>query len=126
MIPLDDNNLQDFELVEFGDKTFDTSTGQMIDGLEALKQTVETILSVERYKFPIYSWNYGIELDSLIGKSYNYAITEIRRRIEEALEMDDRIETVDNFEFEKIDKNTISVSFVVNSVVEINEEVEVM
>lgn len=126
MIPLDDNNLQDFELVEFGDKTFDTSTGQMIDGLEALKQTVETILSVERYKFPIYSWNYGIELDSLIGKSYNYVITEIRRRIEEALEMDDRIETVDNFEFEKIDKNTISVSFVVNSVVEINEEVEVM
>lgn len=126
MIPLDDNNLQDFELVEFGNKTFDTSTGQMIDGLEALKQTVETILSVERYKFPIYSWNYGIELDSLIGKSYNYVITETRRRIEEALEMDDRIETVDNFEFEKIDKNTISVSFVVNSVVEINEEVEVM
>lgn len=126
MIPLDDNNLQDFELVEFGDKTFDTSTGQMIDGLEALKQTVETILSVERYKFPIYSWNYGIELDSLVGKSYNYVITEIRRRIEEALEMDDRIETVDNFEFEKIDKNTILVSFIVNSVVKINEEVEVM
>lgn len=126
MIPLDDNNLQDFELVEFGDKTFDTSTGQFIDGLEALKQTVETILSVERYKFPIYSWNYGIELDSLIGKSYNYVITEIRRRIEEALEMDDRIETVDNFEFEKINKNTISVSFIVNSAVKINEEVEVM
>lgn len=126
MIPLDDNNLQDFELVEFGDKTFDTSTGQMIDGLEALKQTVETILNIERYKFPIYSWNYGIELDSLIGKDYNYVITEMRRVIEEALEMDDRIETVDNFEFEKINKNTVAVSFVVNSAVKINKEMEVM
>nr|DAO59717.1 MAG TPA: Protein of unknown function (DUF2634) [Caudoviricetes sp.] len=30
------------------------------DGLKAMKLAVFKILSTERYRYPIYSWNYGI------------------------------------------------------------------
>lgn len=84
------------------------------DGLEALKQAVYLILSTERYVNLIYSWNYGVELDGLIGQPKEYAIPEIKRRITEALTQDDRISAVDNFTFEKA-KNAVHVTFTVHS-----------
>ena len=73
------------------------------DGLEAVKQAVQLILSTERYMYPIYSWNYGVELESLIGKEYSYIVAEIKRRIREALMQDDRISSVDGFKFTRQD-----------------------
>ena len=37
------------------------------DKLEAMKQVIYKILMTERYKYFIYSWNYGIELTDLFG-----------------------------------------------------------
>lgn len=84
------------------------------NGLEALKQAVYLILSTERYVNLIYSWNYGVELDGLIGQPQEYALPEIKRRITEALTQDDRISAVDNFTFEKA-KNAVHVTFTVHS-----------
>ena len=42
------------------------------DGLEAMKQAVYLILSTERYAYPIYSWNYGVELKDLFGQPTTY------------------------------------------------------
>lgn len=70
-----------------------------VDGIEALKQAIYLIFNTERYQHPIYSWRYGIELHSLIGTDPLYAIPEIKRRVSEALLQDDRILSVDNFEF---------------------------
>lgn len=69
------------------------------DDLDAIAQAVYLILSTERYKHIIYSWDYGVELQDLIGKPMPYVMSEIPRRITEALTQDDRITDVTNFEF---------------------------
>ena len=71
-----------------------------VDGLEALKQAIYKVLNTERYEYPIYSFNYGIELENLIGKDPVYVQIELKRRIRECLLRDDRITEVDNFKFE--------------------------
>ena len=43
-------------------------TGTMTDDIEAVKQAIYKILNTERYQYPIYSWNYGVELADLFGK----------------------------------------------------------
>lgn len=69
-----------------------------VDGLDAIAQACYKILNTERYRFVIYSWNYGIELQDLFGKPIPYVFSELPRRIREALLQDDRILSVDRFE----------------------------
>jgi len=85
------------------------------DGKEALKQSIQLILNTERYEYLIYSWNYGSELNGLIGQQKDIAESEFRRRIREALSQDDRINNVDNFIF-RYDKDGVEVSFTVFSI----------
>lgn len=77
------------------------SIAGIIDGIDSVKQAVELIMSTERYVYPVFSWNYGVELESLIGKDYAYVCAEIKRRVKEALTQDDRITDVGNFKFSK-------------------------
>lgn len=70
------------------------------DDLEAVIQAIYLILNTERYKFIIYSWDYGVELEDLFGKPIPYCISEIPRRVTEALMTDNRITDVTDFEFE--------------------------
>ena len=85
------------------------------DNLEAMKQSVYKILNTERYENIMYSWNYGIELQDLFGEPVNYVISELQRRITEALVQDDRIQSVDGFEYQ-IDRKTVSLTFVVHTI----------
>ena len=96
------------------------------DNLEAVKQSVFKILNTERYDYLIYSWNYGIELIDLYGKSPMYVCPEIARRVKEALFQDDRITAVDNFEFDTSTKGVVSVTFTVHTIFgDLNEEMVV-
>lgn len=70
------------------------------DEIEALKQAIYKVLNTEKYEHPVYGFSYGIELESLIGKDSTYAQIELKRRIQECLLQDNRIESVDNFKFE--------------------------
>lgn len=85
------------------------------DGLEAMKQAVYKILYTERFEYPIYSQNYGVELSDLYGEDHAWVCPEIERRICEALTQDERIKEVDNFDF-TIDQNSVQVSFIVHTV----------
>ena len=67
------------------------------DGIDAIAQACYKILNTERYRFVIYSWNYGVELQDLFGKPIPYVFSELPRRIREALLQDDRINGVDGF-----------------------------
>lgn len=71
------------------------------DGTDAVAQAIYLILNTERYRYPIYDWNYGVELLDLYGKPLPYVVSEAERRITEALMQDDRIKSVDNFQFAK-------------------------
>ncbi len=86
------------------------------DGLDAMKQVIYKILNTERYQNIIYSWNYGIELLDLYGEPTSYVLPEIQRRITEALVQDDRINSVDSFEFDITEKRTVKVSFTVHTI----------
>ena len=75
----------------------------MTDEQDAVLQAVYLILNVERYAFPIYSRNYGSELSDLIGKPT------------EALLQDDRITSLDGWEFET-GRNWVTARFTVHTI----------
>lgn len=84
------------------------------DGIEAMKQAIHLILSTERFIWPIFSWNYGIEAVELIGKRRFYVESELQRRVTDALMQDDRVISVGGFAFEE-KKQTLSATFTVNT-----------
>lgn len=116
--------------VEKPTRTFliDWSTKQiagMDEGLEAMRQAVEILLNTERFQWQIYSSDFGVELQDLIGEEYDYVVSDMPRRIEEALSVDSRILSVDDFVFEQ-KEDRISCSFYVNTVYgALKEEVSV-
>lgn len=90
------------------------STG-MLDGLEAVKQTVYMILHCERYVYEMFSWNYGVELWSCFQESdMLLTLAKIETSIRDALMQDDRITAVNSFSFER-EKNRLHVTFTVVS-----------
>lgn len=82
------------------------------DDLEAIQQAIYLILNTERYEYPIYSWDYGVELVDLIGKPMPYVMSELPRRVKDALIQDDRIADVKDFTFD-INKKKLHTTFVV-------------
>lgn len=99
-----------------------------VDGIEAVKQMIYKTLMTDRYRFEIYNWNYGIELDDLLGKPKEFVKAELPRRIEDALIIDDRVDEVTDFEFTDVDKTTLAVKFTVKTIfgnVEAEKEVSV-
>lgn len=86
------------------------------DETEAMKQAIFKILQTERFSFLIYSWNYGIELNAVVGKSYPVFASEVKRVIREALLADSRITDVTDFQVEQIDKRTARVYFVAETI----------
>jgi phage baseplate assembly protein W len=126
MLPAN-NNLIDTDdvVVEVPSKTFfiDFNNNKIVgtvDGIDAVKQAVFLILNTERYENMVYDWDYGFETQDLIGMPIGYVYPELKRRIEEALMQDDRIESVDSFNFEK-QSSAVTVSFTVTSTLGIFE-----
>ncbi|MGN0472195.1 MAG: DUF2634 domain-containing protein [Lachnospiraceae bacterium] len=121
MIPvISENFLQEFTDTEIPSKDYflDIENGKIkgtVEDLEQVKQAVYFMLGTERYEYIIYPWEYGVELNDLIGQPYSYVVPEIERRITECLTQDERINGVSDFTFEK-QKNKIHVSFVVSTI----------
>lgn len=115
MIPKTSLTVNDIRTVTIPTNTYriiidkDRVSGET-DGLEAMKQAVYLILSTERYAYPVYSWNYGVELKDLFGQPTTYVEAVLEYRIRDALMADERITDVRNFEFSS-QKNTVSATF---------------
>lgn len=88
-----------------------------IDNEDAILQLVLKILHTERYAYVIYSQNYGVELDRLIGQDYNFIMSDIERTMTDALLADDRILSITDFKTEQDTIDTMNVSFTVNSII---------
>lgn len=86
-----------------------------IDGILAVMQAVQLILETERYQYPVYSWDYGVEISELIGKDKRYLEADLKRQITEALAQDDRISGVENFSL-NYTGDSASVTFTVISI----------
>lgn len=112
---------QDFEITEQPTQTYKMDLANELvrgytDEQEAMKQAIYKILNTERYQYIMYSWNYGVELLDLYGEPISYVCPELERRITEALTWDDRIKSVDNFEFNISKKGEIHVTFTAHTV----------
>ena len=121
MLPQNNNLLNcGIDIMKYDSKTYyidfkkDVMRGTT-DGIQALKQAIFLILSIERYDYVIYSWNYGIELKDLFGKPTTYACAVLPSRIKQALMQDDRIQDVSDF-VTKAEGNTVQAEFKVKSI----------
>jgi len=117
MIPRNDALQGEIRVEEPATRTFYLDAGRNVvfghvDKLEAMRQAIYLILGTERYRYPIFTWNYGVELGGLFGRAKSYALPELKRRISEALMQDTRVERVEGFTF-RSRGNVVTASFVV-------------
>lgn len=101
----------------YSNEPFEYYLSGFTDDKRALMQTIFIILLTERYQFPIYSWDFGLETVDLYGKPIPFVMAELPRRIVDALMQDDRITTVTDFYFENPDRNKLQVYFTVESTI---------
>lgn len=99
----------------FAINTTENIIGGKIDGLDALKQSIYLMLSIEADRYIIYPYTYGINTLDLIGKPYYYVAAVLPERIKTTLSKDDRITDVSDFEF-IVDGKKLHVSFVVHTI----------
>lgn len=74
-------------------------TGQIVSGKEAIKVWIWNCLHTERFRYPIYSWNYGAELEQYIGDAVTeeFLQTDCEAEITEALKVNKYISDIEDF-----------------------------
>ena len=82
------------------------------DNYEAVKQAVEIILNVQRFRWQIYTPYTGMDWRNLIGNDPGYVAAEVQRRIREALLMDDRVRDIRDYAY-TISDDTLTASLTV-------------
>ena len=110
-ITVESSPTKTYKMKLFGDRIHGKTDEQ-----EAMKQAIYKILNTERYNYPIYSWNYGIELKDLFGKPKSFCKSEIKRRVKEALLQDERILEVSAFSFKDKKRRELAVTFTAKTI----------
>ena len=116
MIPEQLYDITELEEVQYASQTYklDQSAKTLagkVDDKEAVTQSILKLLATERYSSVIYDSDYGIELESLIGEDFDYVISELPRRITEALSYDDRVITITEYTYTKgVDSLEVSMT----------------
>ena len=91
-------------------------TGKILEDKAALRMWIYKALLTKRYIYPIYSWDYGQDLEELIGQGYEYDYikSEVERRIQECLMINEHIKGCSNFNI-SLNNDTLQISFTVNT-----------
>lgn len=99
----------DFEKRDF---VLDAGDLALISGSENLNQWIRKSIGTERYKYPIYTWNFGNEIFTLFGTSLISATTRsvVDKFIKDALLYDSRISEVLDVE-SKVSGDALIVQF---------------
>lgn len=85
------------------------------DGYIAVKQTIEIILNIERFRWQIYSPYFGMQWEGLIGHDQGYVAAEMQRRMRDAFSVDSRILGIEDFNY-YVDGDSLMVSLTVRTV----------
>nr|DAW17566.1 MAG TPA: Protein of unknown function (DUF2634) [Caudoviricetes sp.] len=85
------------------------------EGYDAVRQAVNIILNVERYRWQIFQSSSGMEWEGLLGQDAGFVAAELQRRATEALMMDDRVTGIENFDY-NVRGQTLSASFTVTTI----------
>ena len=91
-------------------------TGKLLEGKEALKMWIYKVFLTNRYIYPIYSWDYGQDLDELIGQGYetDYIKSEVEKRVQECLMINEHIKGCRSFEINLIN-DSLQINFTVDT-----------
>ena len=104
---------QETTLKEYG-VDFETGqlTGDIVEGLEAIKTWIWFALQTPRYRYYIYTWDYGSEFEELKGQAYTeeYLEAEAYHMTEDCLLVNENIESISDFGV-TIEKDTVVISF---------------
>ena len=96
----------------------DRETGRIegtCDGYDAMKQAVEIILGVERYRWQIYQPTSGMQWDGLLGQDTGFVAAELQRRLLDALLQDDRVTGLKDYSY-NVNGQSLVVTFTVTTV----------
>ena len=92
-------------------------TGKTLEGKEALKVWIYKTLLTKRYRYIIYNWDYGQDLEEIIGQGYEKGliVSEVERRIKDCLLINEKITSCTNFNIQLIN-DQLNVEFKVNTI----------
>lgn len=84
-------------------------TGRIVTGLKAILVWAWLALHTARYRYVQYSWDYGHELDTLVGQRLDaeYMETSVQTMLEECLLLNEHITGVEILEF-NIEENKVA------------------
>lgn len=91
-------------------------TGKILEDKAALKMWIYKALLTKRYIYPIYSWDYGQDLEELIGQGYetDFIKSEVERRVQECLRINEHVKGFSNFDIGLIN-DQLQINFTVNT-----------
>ena len=92
-------------------------TGRIVEGKEAIKVWIWLVLQTPRYRYYVYTWDYGNEFEDLIGQGYTeeYIGAEAQRMTEECLLVNEHIQSISDFGV-SMEGDTLTVSFTANTI----------
>lgn len=92
-------------------------TGRIVEGVEAIKVWIWLVLQTPRYRYYIYSWDYGNEFEELIGRGYSeeYINAEAQRMTEDCLLANEHIESITDFSV-GMENDQLTISFTANTI----------
>lgn len=104
---------------DFSRNDFKLNNGkfEIVTGAEAIKIWIYKALSIERYKYTAYSFDFGQEFTSLIGETNSIGVvkSEVERYINEALLINPYIIGISNVVIE-IDGANLMLDLIVNTI----------
>lgn len=101
-------------------------TGRTVEGLEAIKVWIWLVLQTPRYRYYIYTWDYGNEFEDLIGQGYSeeYIEAEAQHMTEDCLLINENIQSITGFSV-NMENEQLTVSFTANTIygaIQFNDE----
>lgn len=106
---------------DFEEQDFKTRNGKMylVEESEAVKIWLWKLFNTARFRYLIFDWDYGQELEELIGQGYTegYLESEAERYIREAIEynLEDYVLDIGQVDLD-FTKGTLTVSFVAETI----------
>lgn len=85
------------------------------NGLPAIRQAVDIITQVERFRWQIYTPFFGMDWDGLVGMDPGYVASELHRRLSDAFSMDSRILGITDFTYQS-SGDVLTANFTVQTV----------
>lgn len=102
-------------------------TGEIVEGKEAIKVWIWNCLHTERYRYALYSWQYGAEYEQYIGQAVteDFLTADAQIETEEALLVNPYITGISDFEI-SFNDSKLHISFTVETTLgtlEVNTDV---